>query len=31
VTYGLVEVSADAIYREATARFWSLLTAFWRE
>lgn len=31
VAYGPVVVSADAFYREASARFWGLLAARWRE
>ncbi len=31
VAYGPVVVSADAFYREASARFWGLMAATWRE
>jgi len=31
VAYGPVEVSADAFYRKASARFWGLFAANWRE
>lgn len=31
VTYGPLMVSADSLYREASARFWGLLKARWRE
>jgi len=31
VAYGPVVVSADAFYREASARFWGLMAANWRE